>query len=100
LRRYNEPKEFSGGLIGLAFNYEKEIPVVSDVDCPPNHIVFITESEIKEYRTKPWYFDDTDGNVMKYVIDFDQWEALMKQYWQLVTHQRNAHGKMTNVTEA
>lgn len=100
LRRYNEPKEFSGGLIGLAFNYEKEIPVVSDVDAPPNHIVFITESEIKEYRTKPWYFDDTDGNVMKYVIDYDQWEALMKQYWQLVTHQRNAHGKMTNVTEA
>lgn len=100
LRRYNEPKSFSGGLIGLAFNYEKEIPFVADVEAPPSHIVFLTESELKVYRTKAWYFDDTDGNVFKYVTNYDQWEALMKQYWQLVTHQRNAHAKMTTVTEA
>lgn len=100
LRRYNEPKEFSGGLIGLAFNYGKEIPVVEDIDCPNQTMVFLTESEIKEYRSKPWYWANADGSILKYVHDFDAWEALMKQYWQLVTHQRNAHAKMTNITEA
>jgi len=99
LRRYNEPKEFSGGLIGLAFNYEKEVPVVTDVMAPPSTMVGLTESEITKYRTKPWYFADDDGSVLKYVHNYDAWEALMKQYWQLVTHQRNAHWKMTTVTE-
>jgi hypothetical protein len=99
LRRYNEPKEFSGGLIGLAFNYEKELPVVSDVDAPDKTMVFLCESEIKEYRTKPWYFAANDGSIFKYVMDFDAWEVLLKQYWQLVTHQRNSHAVMNNITE-
>lgn len=100
LRRYNEPKEFSGGLIGLAFNYEKEIPVVSDIDAPTSTMLIITESQLKEYRTRPWYWEDKDGSVLKYVHNFDQFEALLKQYWQIVTHQRNAHAKMTTVTES
>lgn len=99
LRRYNEPKEFSGGLIGLAFNYGKEIPVVEDIDAPNSTALYLTESEIKIYRTKPWYWADTDGSVLKYVHDYDAWEGLMKQYWQIVTHQRNAHAKQTNITE-
>lgn len=100
LRRYNEPKEFSGGLIGLAFNYGNEIPVVADIDCPAKHMFFLNEGEIKLFRDKPWYFEDIDGAVWKYVHNFDRFEALMKCYWQTGTHQRNAHGKMTNITEA
>jgi hypothetical protein len=99
LRRYNEPKEFSGGLIGLAFNYEKEIPVVSDIYCPASTMTFIDESEIKVYRNKPWHWADDDGSVLKYVHDFDAFEAILRQYWQLVTHKRNAHAKMTTITE-
>lgn len=99
LRRYNEPKEFSGGLIGLAFNYGKEIPVVEDLDAPTSTMVGITESEIKVYKNRDWYWADDDGSVMKYVAGYDAWEALMKCYWQVVTHQRNAHFKMTAITE-
>lgn len=100
LRRYNEPKTFTGGLVGLAFNYGKEIPVVEDLSCPDNTLVGITESELKIYRTKRWYWADDDGDILKWVSGYDMWEALMKQYWQFVTHQRNAHFKMTNITEA
>jgi hypothetical protein len=100
LRRYNEPKEFSGGLIGLAFNYGKEIPVVADMDVPAKNQFFLTESEIKMFRSKPWYWEDVDGSVWKYVHDYDVFEALLKCYWQLGTHQRNAHGRQTNVTES
>lgn len=100
LRRYNEPKSFSGGLIGLAFNYGMEIPVVADMDVPAKNMFFLTESEIKMFRDKPWYWEDIDGAVWKYVHDYDIFEALLKCYWQLGTHQRNTHGRMTNVTES
>lgn len=99
LRRYNEPKEWTGGLVGLAFMHEKEIPVVTDMDAPLGSMYMITEPEITVYRDREWYFEDTDGSVLKYVHDFDVFEALMKQYWQIVTHKRNAHGRFTILTE-
>lgn len=101
LRRYNEPKQFDGGLTGLSFMYgEKDLPVVADPDAPAKHMFFLTESEIKIWRDKPWHWEDQDGSVLKWVVDYDAFEAMMKQYWQIGTHQRNAHGKMTNLTEA
>lgn len=100
LRRYNEPKEWAGGLVGLSFMYEKDIPVITDVDCPTGSMYMLTESELTVYRNRDWYWEDTDGSVMKYVHDYDVFEALMKCYWQLVTHKRNAHGRFTTLTEA
>jgi len=100
LRRYNDPKSFAGGLIGLSFMYGgKDLPLVDDVDCPAKHAFFISEPDIKIWRDKEWHWQDKDGSVLKWVRDYDAWEALMKQYWQMGTHQRNSHGKMTNVTE-
>lgn len=100
LRRYNEPKEFSGGLLGLAFNYGTEVPVVADKDCPDSHMFGLCESDLTIWRDKEWYWEDTDGSVFKWVHDYDRFEALMKCYWQLGTHKRNAHFKMTTVTES
>jgi hypothetical protein len=100
LRRYNEPKEFSGGLIGLAFNYGKEIPVVADMDIPTKTMIGLDENEMTIYRDKEWYWEDTDGSVFKWVHGYDRFEALLKCYWQFVTHKRNAHWKMTNITES
>jgi len=101
LRRYNEPKQFDGGLTGLSFMYgEKDLPVVADVDTPAKSAFFLTEPEFKIWRDKEWYWEDMDNSILKWVTDFDAFEALMKQYWQLGTHQRNAHGKLTNLTES
>jgi hypothetical protein len=100
LRRYNEVKEWTGGLVGLAFNYEKEVPVVTDIDMQAGQALFLNEGEITVYRNKPWYWADADGNMLKWVPDYDAYEALLKQYWQIVIHRRNAHGIMTGVTEA
>lgn len=100
LRRYNEPKTFNGGLTGLSFMYgEKDLPVVADPDTPAKHMFFPHESELKVWRDKEWYWEDRDGNVLKWVTDYDAFEGLMKKYWQLGTHQRNCHGKFTNLTE-
>jgi hypothetical protein len=101
LRRYNEPKTFDGGLTGLSFMYgEKDLPVVADPDCNDKQMFFPCESEIKIWRDKPWFWEDRGGSVLQWVTDYDAFEALMKQYWQIGTHQRNAHGKMTNITES
>lgn len=101
LRRYNEPKQFDGGLTGLSFMYgEKDLPVVADVDTPAKNAFFLCEPELKVWRDKEWYWEDSDGTVLKWVTDYDAFEGLMKQYWQLGTHQRNAHGKANNLTES
>lgn len=101
LRRYNEPKQFDGGLTGLSFMYgEKDLPVVADPDTTAKTMFFLTESEIKIWRDKNWYWEDRAGSVLQWVTDYDAFEALMKQYWQVGTHQRNAHGKMSNITES
>jgi hypothetical protein len=101
LRRYNEPKQFDGGLTGLSFMYgEKDLPLVADPDCPAKSMFFLTESEIKVWRDKPWYWEDRAGGVLQWITDYDAFEGLMKQYWQIGTHQRNAHGKLTNITES
>jgi len=100
LRRYNEPKTWDGGLVGLSFMYEGDLPFIADPDQPPKSLYLVDESEIMIYRDKPWYWEDIDGSVLKYVHDYDVFEALMKQYWQIVTHKRSAHGRFTNLTES
>lgn len=102
MRRFNEPKKFTGGLVGLAFQSDtdsEEIPVVADPDAPSSTMVMLTESECKVFMDKDWYWEDLDGSIFKWVSNYDAWEALMKQYWQFGTHKRNAHGKFTALTE-
>lgn len=100
LRRYNEPKTWAGGLVGLSFMYENDLPFVAAIDAPTKSLHLINEGELTVYRDEDWYWEDTDGGILKYVHDYDIYEGLMKSYWQFVTHQRNAHGRFTNLTEA
>lgn len=100
LRRYEKPREWPGGLVGLSFNTgEGDIPLVIDRHIQPKAAFFVNEPELRIYRTKPWYWDET-GGMWKWVPDYDSYQALLKCYWQLVTHLRNAHGAMTNITES
>lgn len=98
-RRYTDTKEFAGGFQGLPFNYGTEIPVVEDVDARPNRMTFLTEDVLKIYRAKPWAWMDKDNSILKWVQGFDAWEGIMKQYWEVGTSQRNAHGELRDVTE-
>jgi hypothetical protein len=62
-------------------------------------MTFITEDVVKIYRNKPWAWMDKDNSILKWVKDFDAWEGLMKQYWEIGTSQRNAHGELRDVIE-
>lgn len=98
-RRYTDTKEYAGGFQGLPFNYGTEIPVVEDVDAKFNRMTFLSEPELTIYRTQPWHWADDDGTILKWVRDFDAWEALFKQYWEIATDQRNAHGDLRDIIE-
>jgi hypothetical protein len=98
-RRFVDPKVFDGGLVGLTFNHGKEIPVVEDVDLPKKAMYFINEKSIKIYRRKDWYFEDSDGAILKWDDNYDRFQGLLKCYWQMATGMRNNHGVMNNITE-
>ncbi len=99
-RRYTDTKEYAGGFQGLPFNYgAKEIPLVEDVDAPPNKARFVTEPKIKIFRSRPWHWADKDGTVLKWVHDYDAWEGLLKSYYEFGTQQRNAHGSLDDIIE-
>jgi hypothetical protein len=98
-RQFHNTQEFHGGFSGLPFSYGTTVPVVEDPDAPPNRMWFVDESKVKEYKEESWHFADEDGNTLKYVIGYDKWEYLMRQFWNIGTSQRNAHGVINDVKE-
>lgn len=97
-RRFTNTKTFEGGLSGMAFAYDDDIPLVTDVDANVGEMYFLREDDFKIYRRRPWYWEDKDGNVWKWVTNFDAFEALMKQYWEFAIERRNTQGVMTGIT--
>lgn len=97
-RRYSNTKEFDGGFSGLAFAYDGELPVVTDVDAPQKAMWFLREDDFKVYRRKPWYFEDRDGGIWKWVTDYDAFQAVLKQYWEFAIERRNTQGVLHTIT--
>ena len=98
-RRYPSTTTFEGGFTGLAFSNGREIPVVEDVDCPPNTMYFLDESKLKIYRAHDWSWMERDNSIWHWVVGFDAYEAVMNQYWEMGTNQRNAHAVLQDITE-
>lgn len=98
-RRYPSTTSFEGGFTGLAFSNGREIPVIEDVDAPPNTMYFLDEDKLKIYRPQEWSWLQRDGNIWKWVANYDAYEAVMHLYWEMGTHQRNAHGVLADITE-
>jgi hypothetical protein len=99
-RRYVGTTNFEGGMTGLAFSNGRDIPVVEDIDAPPNKLWFLDESSFKVYRESDWSWLDKDGNIWKWVTNADAFEAVMRQYWEFATDRRNANGLLSDITEA
>lgn len=97
-RRFTGTKTFEGGFQGLVFNYEDEIPVVTDVDAPAGKMWFLKEDTFKIYRLRPWEWENKDGSIWARVKDYDAYEAFMKQYWEFAVERRNVNGVMTGIT--
>jgi hypothetical protein len=100
-RRTTGTTKFDGGFSGLAFTTDQgDVPFVVDVDCPLNTIYGLDEKTIKLFRDQPWRFPAPDGAMWKWVHDFDAWEVLLKQYWEIGVKKRNANWVMRDITES
>jgi len=98
-------QEFKGGFTGLAFTTDDgDIPVVSDVDAPLGKMYFISEDHITYYHDEDWHWQDRTGSIWQQVRDsngdYDAWFARMVEYHELGTDRRNAHGLLSDITEA
>lgn len=98
-RRFTDTKNYAGGLKGLSFMYEDDIPVVSVVDAPPNKMWGLDEKKMKIFRNKDWNWGDSDGHVLKWVSQYDAWTGFLKQYSELGTTQRNAQWLLSDIIE-
>jgi hypothetical protein len=103
-RRMTNTQEFTGGFKGLAFTTGSgEIPLVEDVDCRANTMLFVNEKEIKLYEAGGWSFMDRDGSKWQRVVTaagtFDAYSATLFKYAEIGTHRRNSHGRINDLTE-
>jgi hypothetical protein len=101
-----ENKSFDGGFTGLAFTTDQgDIPIVTDVDCPPNTMWGLSEKNIKLYREADWSFMNEDGNMWVRVPGStagtwkDAYSATMFQYSEIGSDRRNVHFKIADLTE-
>lgn len=100
-RRYTDTKEFAGGFSGLAFTTDRgDIPVMTDIDCPPNKMYFLNEKQFTIYRPQDWEFMNRDGSRFIRVIGYDAYDATLYKYVQIGCHQRNSQGLIDDVAEA
>jgi hypothetical protein len=103
-RQHVNTTKFTGGFSGLAFTTDEgDIPIVHDVDCQPGSLYFVSEKELTLFEPQDWDWMDRDGSMWQRVITsagtLDAYEATMFKYCELATTRRNAHGKLTGVTE-
>lgn len=97
-RRFSNTKDFGGGFSGLSFTYDDDIPVMTDIDAPAGEMFFLKEDDFTVYQESDWGWEDTDGDIWKWVTNFDAFEALMKKYWEFAIKRRNTQGRITGIT--
>jgi hypothetical protein len=103
LKRYNNTVSLKGGYsAGIPFigGGGNEIPVVTDRDCPANSMYFLNTDHLVEFMSSDWEFMQEDGAVLQRVIGVDAYEAVLFKYMEVATDQRNAHGKLVDISHA
>lgn len=97
-RRFTNTQTFEGGMRGIAFAYDDDIPIVTDVDATTAAMYFLREPDFKVYQESDWSWEDTDGSLWKWVTNYDAFEAMIKKYWEFAIQRRNTQGLMTGIT--
>jgi len=101
LRTYVNKTSVVGGFSGLSFVTDRgEIPMIADKDAPTGVLWGVSEKHLKLYRDADWSFMSRDGNMWYRIPDKDGYGARLFQYSELATDRRNAHFKITDITES
>ena len=99
--------EFKGGFKGLKWSTpgvggsgSRDVGWFVDFDCPANSIYGINTGRLRLYQDAPWTWMDNDGAVLSRVQNYPAFEATLYTSMELACVQRNAHFKITDLTES
>jgi hypothetical protein len=98
VKRFNDANsvKLHGGFTALMFD---ENPIFVDDQCPVSTVYGLSLSKLFWSRLSDWDWMEEDGKVLKWESRRDRYIAVLYAYIQLGTTQRNAHGKLTTVTD-
>lgn len=100
MRRYTNKTDLDGGLGGLTFGTPYgDVPLLTDFDCPAGTMWFVNEKEIHINTNVGWEWIDEQGGMWQKVAGYDLFVAEMRNYSEITTTRRNAHGVLKGVTE-
>jgi hypothetical protein len=101
LKRFTNTVDLKGGFKGLDVSAGgAPVALVADRDAPENTIFGLNTSHLTEYSQSDWEFADDDGAVLRNTLTADTWQAFLYKDMELATDRRNAHFKISNVSEA
>ena len=86
--RYVDPMTVKGGFQTLEHMGK---PIIADRDHPWEMAHFLDERFIKVFSPQDWHFLEEDGNVLKWVLNQDAWQAVLTRYLNFGITRRNTH---------
>lgn len=100
-KRFNDTVDLKGGWKGVEFSSASGTAVLTaDKDAPQGQAFFLATDHLEQYQASDWEFMDDDGAVLSRVPNRDAYEAVLFKYHEIATDKRNAHGKLTGLTES
>jgi hypothetical protein len=98
VKRFNDAQsvKLHGGFTALMFD---EQPWFVDDYSPIGQVTLLSVKDLFWAQMSDWDWMDQDGKVLKWETNKDRYTAVLYKYSQLGTTRRNAHGKLTGVTD-
>jgi hypothetical protein len=97
VRYVNDPTQLKGGYKALDFQGS---PFVADVDHPWGRIHLLTEKDLRVFSPFDWNWLDEDGDILKWVVGFDAWEAVLRRYINLGVARRNTQNVLFDLNDS
>ena len=94
--RYVDPMTIKGGFQTLEHMGK---PIIADRDAPWGKAWFLDERFIKVFSPQDWHFLEEDGDVLKWVLNQDAWQAVLARYLNFGITRRNTHLLYDSVTD-
>lgn len=95
--RYMEPTKLEGGFDAIEYG---GMPIVGDRDCNWGKFYMLDERFLKVYSNRDWHWLEEEGNVLKWVVGRDAWEAALARYMQIGATRRNTQLVLYGITDA
>jgi hypothetical protein len=92
-----EPTKLEGGFDAIEYG---GMPIVGDRDCNWGKFYMLDERFLKVYSNRDWHWLEEEGNVLKWVVGRDAWEAALARYMQIGATRRNTQLVLYGITDA